>query len=80
MLRRIEAEFEAMRYEMQAERLVLLFAQQKQKLGLDLDTARRVMWMYTSRDVFRMLVTDGGWSSERYETWLADALLQALVA
>jgi AcrR family transcriptional regulator len=78
-LKRIEAEFEKMRYEMQGERLEMLFAQGRQKPRLDLDSARRIMWMYTSREIYRMLVAEGGWSGERYEAWLADALLGALV-
>ncbi len=36
--------------------------------------------MYTSRDVYRMLVTEGGWTPSAYESWLADTLRQALVA
>lgn len=79
-LRKIEAEFEKIRYDMQGERLKRLFAQSKQKRDLDLDTARRIMWMYTSRDVYRMLVVEGGWSGNRYETWLAATLVSALVA
>jgi AcrR family transcriptional regulator len=79
-LKRIEAEFEKMRFETQAERLRALFAEGRQKPGLDMESARRVMWMYTSRDIYRMLVTEGGWSGERYEKWLEEALLNALVA
>jgi AcrR family transcriptional regulator len=78
-LKRIESEFEKMRYEMQADRLNLLFAQGRQKIDIDLDSARRIMWMYTSREIYRMLVTEGGWSGERYENWLADTLIKALV-
>jgi AcrR family transcriptional regulator len=78
-LKRIEAEFEKMRYEMQADRLQLLFAQGRQKPGLDLDSARRIMWMYTSREIYRMLVIEGSWSGEHYERWLADTLKDSLV-
>ncbi len=78
-LRKIEAEFESMRFDMQSERIRLLFAQSKAKAGLDPTKARRIMWMYTSRDVYRMLVTDGGWSPEEYQVWLTVALVDALV-
>ena len=78
-LKRIESEFEKMRYEMQADRLIMLFAQGRQKPDLDLDAARRIMWMYTSREIYRMLVIEGGWSGERYENWLADTLINSLV-
>lgn len=35
---------------------------------------RRILWMYTSRDVYRMLVHEGGWTPERYEQWLSATL------
>ncbi|GAA0337117.1 TetR/AcrR family transcriptional regulator [Sphingomonas oligophenolica] len=79
-LREIEARFEAMRYEMQADRIEALFAQGKAKSGLDQEDARRIMWVHTSREVFRMLIVESGWSPEKYEHWLADTLLDALVA
>jgi AcrR family transcriptional regulator len=78
-LRRIESEFEKIRYEMQAGRLQMLFSQRQEKRGLDFETARRIMWMYTSRDIYRMLVVEGGWSGDRYEAWLAKTLVAALV-
>ena len=78
-LRAMEAEFEAVRYEMQAERVERLFAAGRQRTGLDLAQARRVMWMYTSRDVYRMLVQDGGWSPDQYQDWLSRTLTEALV-
>jgi hypothetical protein len=68
-----------MRYEMQEARLRLLFEQGKAKTDLDLRTARRIMWMYTSRDVYRMLVHDGGWTAQAYEIWLEKTLCQTLV-
>ncbi|MFB9262809.1 hypothetical protein ACFFWD_06415 [Bradyrhizobium erythrophlei] len=79
MLRDVEAKFESLRLEMQAERIRLLFGQGKARDGLSLGDAQRIMWMYTSRDVYRLLVTEGGWSSDQYEAWLSGALLDALV-
>ena len=78
-LRKIEAEFEKVRFDMQADRVELLFAQSKARTGLDLQTARRIMWMYTGRDVYRMLVQEGGWTPEQYQDWLSATLLEALV-
>lgn len=78
-LRRIEQQFEDMRYDMQEARLRLLFDQRKAKAGLDLKTARRIMWMYTSREIYRMLVHDGGWTAQAYEQWLEKTLCEALV-
>jgi AcrR family transcriptional regulator len=79
-LRKMEEEFERLRYEQQAARLKLLFASGKARPGLSLEEARRILWMYTSRDVYRMLVNDGGWTADRYQQWLSRTLVEALVA
>jgi AcrR family transcriptional regulator len=79
-LRKLEQEFETVRFDMQQERLRILFAQSKQRRGLTFDEARRVLWMYTSRDVYRMLVHEGGWTPGRYQEWLCDTLMKALVS
>lgn len=78
-LRLLEQEFEDLRYRMQEERVRLLFAQSKAKKGMDPETARRILWMYTSRDIYRMLVQEGGWTPDRYEEWLSGTLVEALV-
>jgi AcrR family transcriptional regulator len=78
-LRKLEQEFEKIRFEMQEERVRLLFAQSRQKSGLGFDEARRILWMYTSRDVYRMLVYEGGWTPDQYQEWLAETLVNALV-
>jgi AcrR family transcriptional regulator len=78
-LRKIERDFETMRFKMQEERVKLLFAQGKARPDLTLEEARRILWMYTSRDVYRMLVQESGWSSERYQEWLSHTLVRALV-
>lgn len=79
-LRQIEEEFEQARYDMQEERLRLLFAAGRARSGLSFDEARRIMWMYTSRDVYRMLVIEGGWTPDHYQAWLSTTLVAALVA
>jgi AcrR family transcriptional regulator len=78
-LRRTEQEFERRRYDMQEERVKLLFAKKRAKGGLALEKARQVLWMYTSRDVYRMLVQESGWTPDEYQQWLSDTLLSALV-
>ncbi len=77
-LRKLEQEFEKVRYEMQEERVRLLFAQGMEAKRLGLDEARRLLWMYTSRDVYRMLVREGGWMPDQYQAWLSDTLVKAL--
>jgi len=78
-LRKLEEEFENIRFEMQEQRVRLLFAQAKHKKGLALDEARRILWMYTSRDVYRMLVHESGWTPDRYQEWLSDTIVNTLV-
>ena len=78
-LRKLEQEFETIRFEMQEERIRLLFAQSRQRGGLGLEEARRLLWMYTSRDIYRMLVQEGGWTPDQYQQWLSDTLVNALV-
>ena len=78
-LRKMEEEFERLRYEAQAARVESLFASGKARPGLSLKEARRILWMYTSRDVYRMLVQDGGWTADRYQEWLSRTLVEALV-
>ena len=50
------------------------------KKGLSLEKARRLLWMLTSRDVYRMLVHEGGWTPDEYETWLGGAIVRELIA
>jgi AcrR family transcriptional regulator len=78
-LRQLEEEFEAARYDMQRERLEALAASGSMKPALAIDDARRIMWMYTGREIYRMLVDVGGWSPGKYQEWLASALVDALV-
>jgi AcrR family transcriptional regulator len=78
-LRKLEQEFERRRYDMQEKRLAALFDARLAKKGVSFADARRILWMYTSRDVYRMLVHEGGWTPEQYQTWLSRTLLDALV-
>lgn len=49
------------------------------KLGLTEPEAADILWTLTSADVHRMLRIDRGWSSDRYEQWLAGSLIDALL-
>jgi len=78
-LRQMEEEFETMRYDRQRERLKALAASGRMKPGLAMEDARRIMWLYTGREVYRMLVDVGGWSADKYQRWLETTLVEALV-
>jgi len=43
--------------------------------GLTLERARDLMWMLTSRDVYRMLVLEKQWTPAAYQQWLAETLV-----
>jgi hypothetical protein len=47
--------------------------------GLSKDAARAVLWTMTSREVFRMLVRERGWTGDEYEAWLHETLRRELV-
>ncbi|HZZ92285.1 MAG TPA: TetR/AcrR family transcriptional regulator [Usitatibacter sp.] len=79
-LRKIEQEFETLRLEMQEDRIDRLFADAKANPDLSKEEARRILWMYTSRDIYRMLVQEGGWTPDQYQEWLARTLVTNLVA
>jgi AcrR family transcriptional regulator len=79
-LKQLEEEFEAMRLQMQEPRVRHLQEAGLIKPSLSLKEAQHILWMYTSRDIYRMLVQRCGWSSEHYQQWLSDTLVQALVA
>jgi hypothetical protein len=51
----------------------------KLRQGLKYSAARDILWMLTSRYVYRMLVRERGWSPQKYQDWLADALVQTLL-
>jgi AcrR family transcriptional regulator len=47
--------------------------------GLSVEEGRDGLWTLTSLAVWDLLVTNRGWSVERYERWLADALKRFLL-
>jgi len=78
-LKRIERSGERQRFERQRPTIALLFEQRRSARGLEMDRARDIMWALTSRDFYRMLVIERGWSSDAYEEWLGELLVRALV-
>ncbi|HEY9091351.1 helix-turn-helix domain-containing protein [Parasphingorhabdus sp.] len=77
-LRKEEQRFETLRLSMQEERINRLFASGRQRENVTQEEAQHILWMYTSRDVWRMLVEEGGWTPDRYQAWLSETLLTAL--
>jgi len=75
----IEHEKECGRYEAQAESIAQLAASGKMREDLSATEARDILWTMTGRDIYRMLVVERGWSSERYEAWLQKTIVASLV-
>ena len=48
--------------------------------NLSLSKIRDILWAFTGRDLYRMLVIERCWSSDEYEKWLAELLIQVLLS
>jgi len=79
-LARLERQREGLRYERQERMITSL--RDAGRLGPELDhaTARDIFWKLTGGDVYRMLVRERGWSSQKYQDWLADTLVHSLLS
>ncbi|HEY6990886.1 MAG TPA: TetR/AcrR family transcriptional regulator [Bryobacteraceae bacterium] len=78
-LAKLEQQRECVRYERQERMIVSLRDARRLRPELDYRTARDILWMFTARDVYRMLVRERGWTSQKYQEWLADSLVGALL-
>ena len=78
-LAKLEQQREGVRYERQETMINLLRDAERLRPGLDHGTARDIFWMFTGRDVYRMLVRERGWPSQKYQDWLADTLVHSLL-
>ena len=47
--------------------------------GLTLEAAAEVLWIYSSPELYELLVLRRGWSVERYGQFIADAMIAALL-
>jgi AcrR family transcriptional regulator len=78
-LAKLEQQREHLRYERQKTMIISLRGAGRLQASLDYATARDIFWMLTGRDVYRMLVRERGWSSQKYQDWLADSLVHSLL-
>jgi AcrR family transcriptional regulator len=72
-------QIEARRRQNQARLIVSLREQGTLHAGLSFEEATDVLWALTGYDLYRMLVVEQRWEPERYETWLAQLLVQHLL-
>lgn len=78
-LKKLEVGLERARRELQEGRARLVFDSNPALASLGLDKVRDLLWLFTGRDFYRMLVLERGWSPEEYERWLADTLIRTLL-
>jgi AcrR family transcriptional regulator len=78
-LARLEQEREGIRYERQEQMILSLRDAKRLRRELNYRTARDILWTLTGSDVYRMLVGERGWSSQKYQKWLADTLVRTLL-
>ena len=79
-LAKLEQQRECLRYERQERMIISLRDAKRVRPDLAYATARDVFWMLTGRDVYRMLVRERRWSSQKYQDWLADTLVRSLLS
>ena len=79
-LRELEKEREQRRYDRQEMTIIAMAEEKSFAKRLSPSKARDILWAFTGRDLYRMLVIERKWSSKKYEKWLAQLLIKALVA
>ncbi len=75
----LEKEREERRYKRQEETVKRLAKEKALKKGLTVSKARDILWAFTGRDMYRMLVVERGWTSDEYEKWITQMLVLALI-
>jgi AcrR family transcriptional regulator len=74
--RRIQTEF----YDNQRSVVEALHRKRALKSGLGVARATDILWTLNHPSVYRLLVTDRGWTPDQHERWLADLLSSQLLA
>ena len=73
---RIQSEF----YDNQRSVVDALHQKRALKPSLDVARATDILWTLNHPNVYRLLVTDRGWTPDQHERWLADLLCSQLLA
>lgn len=75
----LEKEREMRRYSRQEVTIKAMVRGKSLAKRLSEAKARDILWAFTGRDMYRMLVVEQGWASEEYEKWLAQLLINNLM-
>ena len=79
VFKKLEQEREMRRYERQAPSVKELVEKIFFADGITPAKAQDIIWAFTGRDLYRMLVIERKWSSDEYEHWLAALLVKTLL-
>lgn len=75
----LEIERERRRYQRQKETVETMADERGFTETLSLSKIRDILWAFTGRDFYRMLVIERSWSSDEYEKWLSELLIEVLL-
>jgi AcrR family transcriptional regulator len=75
----LEKEREMRRYSRQEVTIKAMVKEKSLAKGLSEIKARDILWAFTGRDMYRMFVVEKGWTSEEYEHWLTQLLINNLM-
>lgn len=78
-LKKLENEMEKRRYKRQQKTVEAMSKANAFKKDVSITQARDILWALTGRDIYRMLVAERRWSSNDYESWLSETLIQNLL-
>lgn len=79
LFKKLEIEREQRRYERLEESVKIMAEEHGFEKSLTTAKAHVILWAFTGRDFYRMLVIERGWSSDEYEEWLRDTLIKTLM-
>lgn len=76
----LEKEREERRYKRQEKTIKAMVKAQPLSFakGLSVAKIQDILWAFTGRDMYRLLVVERGWESDEYEKWLAQLLIKTL--
>ena len=75
----LEKEREQRRHTRQEVTIQAMAKEKSLSKNLNINKARDILWAFTGRDMYRMLVMEQGWTSDEYEKWLAQLLATTLI-
>jgi len=80
VFKELEIERERRRHQRQKDTVEAMANEKAFMDNLSLSKIRDILWAFTGRDFYRMFVVERGWSSDEYEKWLAELLIQVLLS